>query len=150
MAFSLDNRLVVGVASSAMFDLTAADSVFRASGEESYRAYQTKHLYDPLDKGMAFSFVRRLLALNNLSDDPVQDPLVEVVLLSKNDPDTGLRVMKSIAHHQLQITRAVFMGGQSPYAYIPAFNKRCCHPLNLCKKNLPTPMVFLPGCPYFL
>jgi 5'-nucleotidase len=122
MAFSLENRLVVGVASSAMFDLTAADSVFRSDGEEAYRAYQTRHLNDPLDKGIAFSFVRRLLALNNLSENPVHNPLVEVVLLSKNDPDTGLRVMKSIAHHQLQITRAVFMSGQSPYAYIPAFN----------------------------
>jgi 5'-nucleotidase len=122
MAFNLDNRLVIGVASSAMFDLAAADSVFRVEGEAAYRAYQTQHLKVPLDKGIAFSFVRRLLSLNDLSEEPLNNPLVEVVLLSKNDPDTGLRVMNSIAHHKLQITRAIFRGGQSPYAYIPALN----------------------------
>jgi 5'-nucleotidase len=71
---------------------------------------------------MSFSFIRRLLSLNDLSSDPVGNPIVEVVLLSQNDPDTGLRVMKSIEHHKLQITRAIFMQGKAPYAYIPALN----------------------------
>ena len=62
-----------------------------------------------------------LLALNDLCDDP-QDPLVEVVLLSPNDPDTGLRVMKTIEHYGLNMTRAIFMQGRSPYEYIPALN----------------------------
>ncbi|WP_461507836.1 5'-nucleotidase [Rhodopirellula baltica] len=120
--YELENRLVVGVASSAVFDLTESDEVFRRDGEEKYRQFQKKHLNDPLDKGIAFSFVRRLLSLNDLSDDPLNDPVVEVVLLSRNDPDTGLRVMKSISHHSLQITRAVFMQGKSPIDYIPALN----------------------------
>ncbi|HBT4779527.1 TPA: 5'-nucleotidase, partial [Klebsiella pneumoniae] len=59
---------------------------------------------------------------NDLSDDPTNNPLIEVVLLSRNDPDTGLRAMKTIEHYKLNITRAIFMAGQSPYEYIPALN----------------------------
>lgn len=122
MAYDLQNRLVIGVASSAMFDLRESDAVFRAHGEEPYRKFQQENLDKPLEKGIAFSFIRRLLSLNDLSMDAAKDPLVEVVLLSKNDPDTGLRVMKSIEHHGLGITRAIFMQGQAPYEYIPALN----------------------------
>ena len=122
MPYTLEERLVIGVASSAVFDLAASDEVFRENGEEEYRRYQESHLNVPLEKGIAFSFVKRLLSLNDLSDDAINNPLVEVVLLSKNDPDTGLRVMKSIEHHGLGITRAIFMQGKSPYAYISALN----------------------------
>lgn len=59
--------------------------------------------------------------MNDLSDDP-EDPLVEVILLSRNDPDTGLRVLKTIEHYGLGMTRAIFMQGKSPYEYIPALN----------------------------
>ncbi|MFE1290199.1 5'-nucleotidase [Streptomyces sp. NPDC058751] len=117
--YELKNRLVVGVASSALFDLAEADAVFRDQGEEAYRAYQERHLDDTLDKGAAFPFIRRLLSLNDLSPD---DPLVEVIILSRNDPDTGLRVMRSIQSHGLPISRAVFMQGRSPHRFMPALN----------------------------
>lgn len=122
MPYNLEDRLVIGVASSALFDLTESDEVFRSKGEAEYRIYQENKIDVPLDKGMIFSFVKRLLSLNDLSVDPVKDPLVEVVLLSRNSPDTGLRVMKSISHHGLDITRAIFMEGKSSYEYIPALN----------------------------
>jgi 5'-nucleotidase len=122
MPYELGKRLVVGVASSAMFDLTESDKVFRTKGEEEYRKYQSKNIDVPLDKGVSFSFIKRLLSLNDLSKDPESDPLVEVVLLSRNDPDTGLRVMKSIKHHRLPISRAIFMQGKSPYEYIEALS----------------------------
>lgn len=122
MPFKLEDRLVIGVASSALFDLSKSDAVFRSQGEAHYRRYQETNLARPLGKGIAFSFVKRLLSLNNLSPKPEDDPLVEVVLLSRNDPETGLRVMKSIKHHKLKITRAIFMQGKSPYEYIPALN----------------------------
>lgn len=122
MAYELGQRLVIGVASSAMFDLSESDQVFRNKGEAEYRKYQTKNVNNPLDKGASFSFVKRLLSLNDLSESPESDPLVEVVLLSRNDPNTGLRVMKSIKHHNLPITRAIFMQGKSPYEYIPALS----------------------------
>jgi len=122
MAYDLDHRLVIGVASSAVFDLKESDEVFKSQGEEKYRKFQEAHLNQPLPTGIAFPFVKRLLALNDLSADPVNDPLVEVVLLSRNDPDTGLRVMKTIEHYGLGMTRAIFMQGRSPYEYIPALN----------------------------
>lgn len=122
MPYELGKRLVVGVASSAMFDLTESDRVFRTKGEGEYRKYQSENIDVPLDKGVSFSFIKRLLSLNDLSKDPESDPLVEVVLLSRNDPDTGLRVMKSIKHHSLPITRAIFMQGKSPYEYIEALS----------------------------
>lgn len=121
MPYNLENRLVIGVASSAVFDLSESDAVFRSKGEEEYRKFQEQNLNSPLPKGIAFPFIKRLLSLNDLSPDPA-DPLVEVVLLSRNDPDTGLRVMKTITHYELAITRAIFMQGRSPYEYIPALN----------------------------
>lgn len=117
--YGLENRLVVGVASSALFDLAEADAVFRDQGEEVYRAHQEEHLDHRLGKGVAFPFIRRLLSLNDLSPD---DPLVEVIILSRNDPDTGLRVMRSIQSYELPISRAVFMQGRSPYPFMPALN----------------------------
>ncbi|AYQ92845.1 5'-nucleotidase [Burkholderia gladioli] len=113
---------MIGVASSAVFELYESDEVFKSRGEEAYREFQRVNLDRPLKKGIAFPFLRRLLSLNDLSSDPREDPLVEVVLLSKNDPDTGLRVMRTIEHYGLGITRAIFMQGQSPYEYIPALN----------------------------
>lgn len=122
MAYSLKDRLVIGIASSALFDLSESDKVFRTSGEDEYRKYQEKNLEVPLEKGNVFSFVKRILSLNDLGDDPKKNPLVEVVLLSRNDPDTGLRVMKSIQHHGLNITRAIFLRGKSTHSYIPALS----------------------------
>jgi 5'-nucleotidase len=122
MPYRLEHRLVIGVASSAMFDLTESDAVFRNDGEAAYRTHQEAHRDTILEKGVAFSFIKRLLAFNDLSADPKNDPLVEVVLLSRNDPQTGLRVMNSIKHYGLSMTRAVFLQGRPPYAYIPALN----------------------------
>lgn len=119
MAFDLSSRLVIGLASSALFDLTESDEVFREAGQQVYRAYQREHQDEPLTRGVAFPFIRRLLSLNQLNPE---NPPVEVILLSRNDPDTGLRVMNSIQHYGLPITRAVFMQGKSPHSYIPAFD----------------------------
>lgn len=121
MPYELENRLVIGVASSAVFDLTDSDAIFKSHGEEEYRKFQEENLYNPLPKGIAFPFIKRLLALNDIRAD-ADDPFVEVVLLSRNDPDTGLRVMKTIEHYKLGMTRAIFMQGRSPYEYIPALN----------------------------
>lgn len=120
MKYDLSDRVVIGIASSALFDLADCDAVFREQGEDAYRRYQEAHVDDVLDKGVAFPFVRRLLSLNDLAE-PL-DPLVEVIILSRNDPDTGLRVMRSIAAHGLHISRAVFRQGRSPHRFIPALN----------------------------
>ncbi|MEI5526195.1 5'-nucleotidase [Streptomyces brasiliscabiei] len=118
--YRLENRLVVGIASSALFDLGESDGVFREKGEDGYRVYQRANLDNTLRPGVAFSFIRRLLSLNDLN--PEDDPLVEVIILSRNDPDTGLRVMRSIKTHGLPISRAVFMQGRAPYRFMRALH----------------------------
>lgn len=117
MAYELSDRLVVGVASSALFDLTESDTYFREHGETAYRAYQDDHIDDLLPAGVAFPFIQRLLHLNDLRPG---NPLVEVIVLSRNDPNTGLRVMRSVEKYELPISRAVFTQGRSPYGYIGA------------------------------
>ncbi|UTT58094.1 5'-nucleotidase [Cellulosimicrobium cellulans] len=117
MGYDLSGRLVVGVASSALFDLTESDRVFRTQGEAAYRDFQERHRDDALAPGVAFGFVRRLLALNDLAPS-ADDPLVEVIVMSRNSPETGLRVMRSVRHHDLDITRAVFRQGRSPHEFI--------------------------------
>jgi 5'-nucleotidase len=119
MPFQIEQKLVIGVASSALFDLTESHQVYLDSGPEEYRKYQEAHIDQILGRGVAFPFIRRFLNINR--HFPRQAP-VEVVLFSRNSPETGLRVMRSIAHYGLDITRAGFMSGQSPYAYLPAFN----------------------------
>ena len=120
MPYDLSNQLVIGIASSALFDLKDSDAVFQLKGEEAYRSYQAEHIADPLLPGVAFPFIKRLLSLNELAAEG-EVPYVEVIVLSKNDPDTGLRVMRSVAHHELPISRAVFMQGRSPHKFMPAF-----------------------------
>lgn len=119
MALNLDNMLVVGIASSALFDLSESDQVFRTQGEQAYRAYQDANLDNTLRPGVAFEFIRRLLALNDITPDR---QLVEVIVLSRNDPFTGLRVMRSVDEHQLPITRSIFNQGASPFRYVEALN----------------------------
>ena len=111
------NLLTVAVSSSALFDLTESDSIYQNEGLEAYRRYQIQHEEQVLEPGEGFLLVKKLLSLNDrLGDSPV-----EVILLSRNSADTGLRVFKSIEAHKLNITRAAFCSGDSPYKYIRAF-----------------------------
>ncbi|MDN4039124.1 5'-nucleotidase [Massilia sp. YIM B02443] len=119
MPFPIEQKLVIGVASSALFDLSESHQVYLEQGPEAYRSYQEQQRDVVLERGVAFTFIRRFLSINKCF--PQQTP-VEVVLFSRNSPETGLRVMHSIAHYGLDISRAAFMNGKSPYAYLPAFN----------------------------
>ena len=119
MAYPIERKLVIGVASSALFDLSESDNIFIEKGEIEYKKYQLENIDNKLKKGVAFSFIRRFLNINKHFPDKLP---VEVVLLSRNSPQTGLRVFRSIQQYGLDITRAAFLTGTSPYAYIPAFN----------------------------
>lgn len=118
-----DDTLVIGVASSALFDLTESHAVFVEQGEEKYRAFQEENYEVQLAPGIAFPFIRRLLAFNELVREG-EPPLVDVIVLSRNDPETGARVMRSVQTHGLPMTRAVFMQGRSPYKFMPAFGMK--------------------------
>lgn len=117
MAYDLTNKLVVAVASSALFDLTESHDVFQRKGESAYREYQRENEANVLKLGVVFPLIKRLLDLNDDDSQPI-----EVVLFSKNDPDTGLRVFNSIEHYGLEMSRAVFVTGQNPYKYLESFN----------------------------
>ena len=111
------NLLTVAVSSSALFDLAESDSIYQHEGLEAYRRYQIEHEEQVLEPGEGFLLVKKLLSLN----DEIGDSPVEVILLSRNSADTGLRVFNSIEAHKLNITRAAFCSGDSPYKYIRAF-----------------------------
>ena len=119
MAYPIENKLVIAVSSSAVFDMIDANKVFDKKGEDAYRKYQTAHLNKPFKQGVAFPFVKRLLRLNELY--PNEQP-IEVVVLSRNDPDSGRRFYRSCQHYKLNITRGAFLSGKEPYSYVSAFN----------------------------
>jgi 5'-nucleotidase len=98
--------------------LEESDAVFQRLGEEEYRKYQREHEHEVLPPGVAFPLIKRLLRMNGADSD---EKIVEVVLLSKNDPDTGLRVFKSSQHYGLPISRAIFTAGRNPYLYMDSF-----------------------------
>ena len=110
--------LVIGISSRALFDMGESHEVFEASGLQAYSEYQVQHENEFLKPGVAFPLVRKLLALN---EDEVRHPGVEVILLSRNSADTGLRIFNTIEHYGLNIERAAFTGGESPYKYMEAY-----------------------------
>lgn len=118
MTTLLGNRLVIAISSRALFDLDASHEIFQRDGLEAYHRYQIEHEDEVLAPGDAFPLVHKLLALNERLSE---DTRVEVILLSRNSADTGLRVFNSIKHYELAITRAAFCGGESPWRYVSAF-----------------------------
>ncbi|AAO90742.2 5'-nucleotidase [Coxiella burnetii] len=115
MTKDISQKLVVAISSRALFDLDESNAVYEQEGVDSYADYQIQHENEILKPGVAFTLVEKFLKLNQKED------LVEVILLSRNSADTGLRVFNSIQHYQLNITRAAFTGGKSPFKYIQAF-----------------------------
>lgn len=118
MTFCLENRLVIGVSSRALFDLTAENEIFRSQGVEAYCSYQVEHEKELLKPGNGFRLIEALLNINHL---PGQEGRVEVIIMSHNSPDTSLRVFHSIAHYGLNISRAVLASGASLTPYLQAF-----------------------------
>jgi 5'-nucleotidase len=111
------DKLVVAISSRALFDLGESHALFENEGLEAYREFQMAREDDLLAPGIAFPLVRKLLRLNI----GVPEPRVEVILLSRNSADTGLRIFNSIEHYGLQIARAVFTGGASTSPYVNSF-----------------------------
>ncbi len=111
-------KLVVAISSRALFNLDESHAIFETQGKEAFCRYQIEHEDEVLDMGYGFALVKKLLAINERCPD---DPFVEIILVSQNSADTGLRIFNSIAYYNLDITRAAFTSGASPYSYISAF-----------------------------
>lgn len=119
MPVSLDNLLVVGISSRALFDLEVEEAIFRAQGLDAYRQHQLDNESEILKLGSGFALVRALLKLNALTSN---QRFVEVVIMSRNSSETSMRIFNSIKHYNLDITRAVLSGGASLAPYLHAFN----------------------------
>ena len=119
MSDNTPRLLTVAVTSRALFDLEESHALYESEGVEAYSAFQRDHEDDALAPGMAFQVVRKLLALNEGA--PADAPRVEVILLSRNSADTGLRIFNSIQHHGLGIVRATFTSGEPTWPYVAPF-----------------------------
>lgn len=119
MSYPIEKKLVVGITSSALFDFTVEDEIFRKEGLAAFKKYQINNRKKLPAPGAAFPFIKRLLGLNKKF--PEQSP-VEVVILSRNDPKAGSRITDAIPEYGLDISRSFFLSGQSPYPYMKAIN----------------------------
>jgi len=120
MAKSLEGKLVVAISSRALFDFEEENQVFEQGRDKAYMALQLQRLDMPAKPGVAFSLVRKLLAFNQPEPDMARTNTqpVEVVILSRNDPVSGMRVFRSASHYGLAIQRGSFTRGQPPWRYL--------------------------------
>lgn len=119
MPASLDQLLVIGISSRALFDLEVEETIFQEQGLDAYRQHQLDMENEILKPGAGFSLVKALLRLNQLTPD---QRLVEVVIMSRNSSETSMRIFNSIAHYGLDISRAALAGGAQLSPYLQAFN----------------------------
>ena len=117
MLYDLTEPLVIGISSRALFNLEAENRIFEEHGLEAYTTYQIEHENDTLEEGPAFQLVKAFLRLNK----PGEKKMVEVIITSKNSPDTSLRIFKSIQDYGLDITRAALVSGGEVTPYLKAF-----------------------------
>ena len=117
MGVTLDGQLVVAISSRALFDFEEENRFFEQSDDRAYMKLQLERLEQPAKPGVAFSLVKKLLAFNQ-----GEAPQVEVVILSRNDPVSGMRVFRSAQHYGLPIQRGSFTRGQPPWRYLKPLN----------------------------
>ncbi len=117
MALNLEDKLVVGISSRALFDLEEENKIFEEEGLEAYSKYQREHENIPLKPGTAFPLIK---ALHKLNEDGQY--LTEIIIMSKNSADTSLRIFNSIEHYGLQISRAALVSGGAIAPYLESFH----------------------------
>src|SRR5438067_7824848 len=110
---SLEDKLVVAISSRALFNFEEENRVFESGDPAAYMKLQLQRLDQPAQPGIAFSLIRKLLAFND-----AQAQRVEVVILSRNDPVSGMRVFRSAQAAQIQLSRGVFTQGRPPFGYL--------------------------------
>ena len=117
MPYDLSKPLVIGISSRALFNLEKENQIFEEQGVTAYEQYQVEHENEILQKGSAFQLVKAFLGLNSKS----QERLVEVIVMSRNNPNTSLRIFNSIEDYGLDITRAALTSGAEITPYLKAF-----------------------------
>jgi 5'-nucleotidase len=129
MPVDFSDTLVIGITTTALFDLTDADNLFRdnfAKDREKavklYRQYMLEREEKLLDDGTGMALIKALLDINKYQTDTEKPPFIEVVVMSRNSPETGIRVFNTIRQNGLKITRHAFTGGESVVDYLEAFD----------------------------
>lgn len=118
MGYTLDNKLVIAISSRALFQLENENTIFENQGLDAYIDFQAAHEEEKVEKGSAFPLIEALLELNK----GFVEPIVEVIVMSRNSPSTGLRVFNAIDAYGLDIKRAGFTGGEAIAPYLKAFD----------------------------
>lgn len=129
MSLDLSDTLVIGISATALFDMKESDSLYRSLNKHDqntairkYREYMLEHEDITLDPGTGYPLVKAILDLNKYIEKKEYPPLVEVVVMSRNSPETGIRVLKSIRKHGLSINKSAFTAGESVTPYLEAFD----------------------------
>jgi len=117
MAYTLQDKLVIAISSRALFNLEEENAIYDKEGLESYYTHQLENLEKPLERGSAFRFIQNLLAINKKFDNK----LIEVIILSRNNAATGLRIGRSIEYYNLDIERTGWTAGTPVARYLEAF-----------------------------
>ena len=117
MPFPIESKLVVAISSTALFDFSKEHDLYLRLGVDEFRAYQREHRKDIPKPGAAYPFIKRLQNLNNIY---IEEHPIEVVILSRNHADAGLRVMDAVKAYGLEISRSMFLAGTTPYPYMEA------------------------------
>jgi 5'-nucleotidase len=126
------NKLVVAISSRALFDFEAENTVFENDNDKAYMRLQLDKLEEPAKPGVAFSLVKKLLSFNQADGGtPLAEPRVEVVILSRNDPVSGMRVFRSAQHYGLNIQRGTFTKGEAPWRYLKPLHANLFLSVNL-------------------
>ena len=118
MPYQLNDKLVVGISSRALFDLEYENRIYTEQGLEEYIRYEIEHENELLKPGTAYSLIKAMLNLNQSFNSAI----IEVIVMSRNSPETGLRIFNSIEQLQLGIERACFTGGEKIAKYLAAFD----------------------------
>ncbi len=119
MPYNISELLVIAISSSVLFDTRKEHEIYTIQGRDKYVQYQIENEEKPLNKGTAFHLIEAMLRLNKIN---LEKRIVEAVILSQNEPNAGLRIMNSVEHHLLDITRAAFTGGESVARYLRPYN----------------------------
>ena len=119
MSYTLNGKLVVAISSRALFDFEEENRIFESADDSAYMKLQLERLSEAAQTGVAFPLVKKLLAFNEEGEQRV-----EVVILSRNDPVSGLRVFRSAEHHGLHLERGVFTRGRPPYHYLRSLHAK--------------------------
>ncbi|XP_078256251.1 cytosolic 5'-nucleotidase 1A-like [Rhinoraja longicauda] len=120
----LPHAITIAVSSRTLFNMAEERAIYETDGLESYVKFQQEHENEPLKKGLAFALMKALETVNSRLHElyPGTDEMFDVVLMTNNHAQVGVRLINSINHYGLSIERFCLTGGTSPISYLKAYH----------------------------